>query len=48
MMYTLLVTSRKLQHYFQSHRIKAVSSFLWEISYAAATPQDTSSSGRSS
>jgi hypothetical protein len=27
MLYTLLITSRKLQHYFQSHKIKVVSSF---------------------
>jgi hypothetical protein len=27
MLYALLVTSRKLQHYFQSHNIKVVSSF---------------------
>jgi hypothetical protein len=27
MLYTLLITSRKLRHYFQSHKIKVVSSF---------------------
>jgi hypothetical protein len=27
MMYALLVISRKLRHYFQSHKIKVVSSF---------------------
>jgi hypothetical protein len=27
MLYALLVTSRKLRHYFQSHKIKVVSSF---------------------
>jgi hypothetical protein len=27
MLYALLITSRKLRHYFQSHKIKVVSSF---------------------
>jgi hypothetical protein len=27
MLYALLVTSRKLRHYFQPHKIKVVSSF---------------------
>jgi hypothetical protein len=27
MMYALLIPSRKLRHYFQSHKIKVVSSF---------------------
>jgi hypothetical protein len=38
MLYTLLVTSRKLQHYFQSHKIKVVSSFpLGEIVHSHDT-----------
>jgi hypothetical protein len=48
MLYALLVTSRKLRHYFQSHKIKVVSSSPWEKSCIAATPRGTSSSGRSS
>jgi hypothetical protein len=27
MLYALLITSRKLRHYFQSHKIKVISSF---------------------
>ena len=27
LLYTILITSRKLQHYFQAHNVKVVSSF---------------------
>jgi hypothetical protein len=38
MLYALLVTSRKLRHYFQSHKIKVVSSFpLGEILHSHDT-----------
>jgi hypothetical protein len=38
MMYALLVTSRKLRHYFQWHKIKVVSSFpLGEILHSRDT-----------
>jgi hypothetical protein len=38
MLYTLLITSRKLQHYFQSHKIKVVYSFpLGEILHSRDT-----------
>jgi hypothetical protein len=38
MLYALLVTSRKLRHYFQSHKIKVVSSFpLGEILHSCDT-----------
>jgi hypothetical protein len=46
MLYALLITLRKLRHYFQSHKIKVVSSSLWEKSYTTATPCGASSSGR--
>jgi hypothetical protein len=48
MLYALLVSSRKLQHYFQLHKIKVVSSSPWEKSYTTATPWGESSNGRSS
>jgi hypothetical protein len=38
MLYALLVTSRKLRHYFQSYKIKVVSSFpLGEIPHSRDT-----------
>jgi hypothetical protein len=38
MLYTLLITSRKLRHYFQSHKIKVISSFpLGEILHSRDT-----------
>jgi hypothetical protein len=38
MLYALLITSRKLRHYFQSHKIKVVSSFpLGEILHSRDT-----------
>jgi hypothetical protein len=38
MLYALLITSCKLQHYFQSHKIKVVSSFpLGEILHNSGT-----------
>jgi hypothetical protein len=48
MLYALLITSRKLQHYFQNHKIKVVSSFpLGEILHNCDTV-GASSSGQSS
>jgi hypothetical protein len=38
MFYALLITSRKLRHYFQSHKFKVVSSFpLGEILHSRDT-----------
>jgi hypothetical protein len=38
MLYALLITSRKLRHYFQSHKVKVVSSFpLREILHSRDT-----------
>jgi hypothetical protein len=38
MLYTLLITSHKLRHYFQSHKIKVISSFpLEEILHSRDT-----------
>jgi hypothetical protein len=37
LLYAILVTSHKLRHFFQLHKIKVVSSFPWEKSYAVAT-----------
>jgi hypothetical protein len=48
LLYAILVTSHKLRHYFQSHKIKVISSFPSEKSYEVATPWGVSSSGRSS
>jgi hypothetical protein len=48
LLYALLITSRKLRHYFQAHKIVVPSSSPWERSSATATPTVTLSSSRSS
>jgi hypothetical protein len=48
LLYALLITSRKLRHYFQAHKIMVLSLFPYERSFATATPTAALSSGQSS
>jgi hypothetical protein len=48
LLYALLITSRKLRHYFQAHKIMVPSCFPGERSSATVMPMATSSSGQSS
>ncbi|KAM0834355.1 hypothetical protein ACQ4PT_063623 [Festuca glaucescens] len=48
LLYTLLIASRKLRHYFQGHPIKVVTAYPWSRSYAIPMPPATWLSGPSS
>jgi hypothetical protein len=48
LLYALLITLRKLRHYFQAHKIVVLSLFPYERSSVTATPTAASSSGQSS
>jgi hypothetical protein len=48
LLYALPITSRKLRHYFQAHKIVVCLHSPWERSFATAMPMVASLSGRSS
>ena len=47
LLYTVLITKRKLRHYFGSHPVTVVTSFPLTKSSIARTPQEEPRSGRS-
>jgi hypothetical protein len=40
LLYVVILTRRKLRHYFESHPVTVVSSFPWERSSCAERPQE--------